>query len=181
MAKLRIDVEITPVPELCASMFARMDSFAQAKALSMMWDAMRGACDGSAYKAAMQCAWVRESMDDEAKELVANLTEPAGEGWVMPVERKPTMSELMELRAYLARELEAQGGPPLPKTYTVVLPSTGEESTGLSADEVLELAWPDNVREDGLGWFDPAAAADLGLAAPVKRLLGTLAGNDLLG
>ena len=40
---------------------------------------------------------------------------------------------------------------------------------------------PDNVREADLDWFDPADTAALGLAAPVKRLLGTLAGDDLLG
>ena len=39
---------------------------------------------------------------------------------------------------------------------------------------------PDNVREDGRDWFDPADVADLGLAAPVKRLLDALAVDDLL-
>jgi A/G-specific adenine glycosylase len=40
---------------------------------------------------------------------------------------------------------------------------------------------PDNVRDDDQDWFDPADTAALGLAAPVKRLLGVLAGGDLLG
>ena len=39
---------------------------------------------------------------------------------------------------------------------------------------------PDNVREDGVDWFDPADVTDLGLAAPVKRLLEALAADDLL-
>lgn len=40
---------------------------------------------------------------------------------------------------------------------------------------------PDNVRDADRDWFDPADTAALGLAAPVKRLLGVLAGDDLLG
>ncbi|HSG89824.1 MAG TPA: A/G-specific adenine glycosylase [Pseudomonadales bacterium] len=39
---------------------------------------------------------------------------------------------------------------------------------------------PDNVRDGDLDWFDPASEPDVGLAAPVKRLLGLLAGGDLL-
>jgi A/G-specific adenine glycosylase len=38
---------------------------------------------------------------------------------------------------------------------------------------------PDNVRDGGSDWFDPASAADVGLAAPVKRLLAVLATIDL--
>ena len=40
---------------------------------------------------------------------------------------------------------------------------------------------PDAVREGNRAWFDPADVAALGLAAPVRRLLGALAGDDLLG
>jgi hypothetical protein len=42
-------------------------------------------------------------------------------------------------------------------------------------------AAPDNVRDEGLDWFDPASEPTVGLAAPVKRLLGVLAADDLLG
>ena len=44
----------------------------------------------------------------------------------------------------------------------------------------LALA-PDNVRDEEHGWFAPAQIADLGLAAPVRRLLQTLTRDDLLG
>lgn len=49
---MKIDVQIPAKPELLASMFARMDSNEQAKALSMMWDALRHEC-GGAFNAAM--------------------------------------------------------------------------------------------------------------------------------
>ena len=38
---------------------------------------------------------------------------------------------------------------------------------------------PDNVRDAQSDWFDPASEPDVGLAAPVKRLLAVLSADDL--
>lgn len=143
MTELEVKATVPVTPELLGNMFARMDSVQQAEALAECWRQMAEQYGGS-YKAAMQCAYLRDDLKEQgdAQELLAHLADDVNEdpgGWVMPVERQPTMAELLRLRAYLAAELEKRGGPPLPKTYTVEKrhdDGTVSVVNGLSADEV---------------------------------------------
>lgn len=136
---MKIDVQIPAKPELLASMFARMDNHEQAKALSMMWDALRHEC-GGAFNAAMQCHMIGDAVREENGEALELLNTilyvEQPEGFVLPVHREPSTAELMDAKRYIDGKL----GVPQPKTYTVEKThddGSVSQASGLTADEVL--------------------------------------------
>lgn len=78
-ATITVDVKIPALPELGAEMFARLDSEQQARMLSMMWRQMADQYGGD-YKASLQCAYVRDDLDEDAKRLLQELAPLDNEG-----------------------------------------------------------------------------------------------------